>query len=87
MAPIIELDRTLPSEGAVYALAIHGPNSHQRGLPGFMHIVFPRPDCSDYSARIDLFKKYPEILVEFGVAELTGIPAAYIRRHGKAESD
>jgi hypothetical protein len=84
MAPINELGSTLPTEGAVYALAIHGPNPRQRGLPGFMHVVFPRPDCAEYSARIDLFKKYPEVPVEFGVAELTGIPAAYLRRHGQA---
>ena len=85
--PIIERDDIPTWERSVYALAIHGPNPRQRGLPGFMHIVFPVPDCSEYAARIDLFKRYPDIPAEFGVSETIGIPDAYLRRDAMPSED
>jgi len=86
--PFMEQDDVQPmSERSVYAIAIHGPNPHDRKLPGFIHIAFPVPDCSTYLAgRIDLLSEYPDILGEFGGPEIIVPPTIYLR-DGAVPSD
>lgn len=79
--PFMEQDDFEPaSERSVYAVAIHGPNPQDGKLPGFIHVVFPTPDCSAYLAgRIDLLREHPDILGEFGGPEVIVPPTIYLR--------
>jgi hypothetical protein len=53
-----------PSPDAlVYALIIHGPaeDDHTQRFPGFVRVVFPTSDCSDYIDQLDLLARFREL--------------------------
>jgi hypothetical protein len=90
--PFMQQDNVEPmTERSVYAIVIHGPNPRERRLPGFVQIVFPVPDCTAYVAgRIDLLAEYPDVLDEFGAAEIIVPPTIFLRKDkmaGEANQD
>jgi hypothetical protein len=49
-------------DGIVYAFVIHGPVADNPRLPAFIHIGFPDQRCTQYLDRIDLLRKYPDLI-------------------------
>jgi hypothetical protein len=59
---LLDENRTGEDEAAVYAILIHGPHPEFSDQPGFVHIVFPSPDLEYYQDRIDILRRFPEVV-------------------------
>ncbi len=62
------------SESSVYAMIIHSPALDNPKQPTSVQIVFPNETCTGYLDRIDLFKKYPELVEALTREEMERIP-------------
>ena len=48
----------------LYAILLHGPDPLNEARPGFVHIVFPDEDCTQYVTRINLFDRHASLVSE-----------------------
>jgi hypothetical protein len=68
------LDLKSISDGTIFAFIIHGPTLDNQRFPGFIHIVFPDEHCTKYLDRIDLFKRFPDLIEELQHEDMIHIP-------------
>jgi hypothetical protein len=48
-----------------FAVLIHGCSKKDKSRPYFVQFAFPNKDCTDWIGRIDLMKKFPDVVSEF----------------------
>jgi hypothetical protein len=58
----------------VYAFVIHGPMLDNPRFPGFIHIAFPDESCTRYLDRINLLKRFPDLIEELQREDMIQIP-------------
>jgi len=58
----------------VYAFVIHGPMLDNPRFPGFIHVAFPDENCMRYLDRINLLKRFPDLIEELQHEDMIHIP-------------
>ena len=58
----------------VYAFVIHGPMPDNPGFPGFIHVAFPDESCTRYLDRINLLKRFPDLIEELQREDMIHVP-------------
>jgi len=58
----------------LYVILLHGKDVKDRSRPAFVQLVVPSADCSMFVARVDLYKKFPEIVNAYVPSAETASP-------------
>ena len=58
----------------VYAFVIHGPMHDNPRFPGFIYVAFPDDKCMRYLDRINLLKRFPDLIEELQREDMIHIP-------------
>ena len=58
----------------VYAFVIHGPMLDNPRFPGFVHAAFPDENCTRYLDRINLLKRFPDLVEALQHEDMIYIP-------------
>ncbi len=60
----------IAAQPRLYVMLLHGPVREHRDTPLFAHLVVPNADCTEYLARLDLFRHCYQVATELAGAKL-----------------
>jgi hypothetical protein len=58
----------------VYAFIVHGPDDNNPKYPGFIYVAFPNEKCTKYLDKINLIKKFPDLVESLYRDDMEKIP-------------
>jgi hypothetical protein len=53
---------------------IHGPMLNNSRFPGFIYVGFPNEKCTRYLDRINLLKRFPDLIEELQREDMVQVP-------------
>jgi hypothetical protein len=74
----------------IYSIILHGCEPSTPSIPSFIHVVFPDRDFQTYIHRINLFKKFPDLLDELQgrpTDQTPPPPPLFLRKNRRAEEE